>query len=203
VLAHLDPSLSAEVLGSLPPERALALVKRMATLVPPGFETLVVIAQNLAERLKAMAAAPVARDPMTQLKTIAELLNFSQPEVEKTVLEGIQKDDATKATAIRELMFTWENLADLDKRAMQKVLASVDTKTLAISLKGASAPVEENIMGNLSQRVREMVKDERDLAGAMALKDVRVARNEVMKAVRGLMESGEFRPARAGEELVN
>jgi hypothetical protein len=29
-----------------------------------------------------------------------------------------------------------------------------------------------------------------------------VARNEVMKAVRTLMESGEFRPSRAGEELV-
>jgi len=86
---------------------------------------------------------------------------------------------------------------------MQKVLASIDTKTLAISLKGSSTRVEDNIMGNLSSRVRDMVKDERDLAGQMSIKDVNAARAEVLKAVRGLMESGEFRPARAGEELVS
>jgi flagellar motor switch protein FliG len=85
---------------------------------------------------------------------------------------------------------------------MQKVLASIDTKTLAISLKGSTAPVEENIMNNLSSRVRDMIKDERETAGPMSMADVLVARNEVMKAVRTLMESGEFRPSRAGEELV-
>ena len=49
----------------------------------------------------------------------------------------------------------------------------------------------------------KMVKDERELAGPMALRDVSTARNEVLKAVRGLIESGEFRPARAGEDLVS
>ncbi len=202
VLAHLDPSLSAEVLSGLPPERALLLVKRMAALVPPGFDTLVAIAQNLNARLKALSGAPVSADTASQLKTIAEVLNYSKPEIEKTVLDGIQKDDAKMAADIREFMFTWEDLAGLDKRAMQKILASIDTRTLSISLKACSVKVEENIMNNLSTRVRDMVKDERDLAGTMPMKDVQNARGEVMKAVRSLMEAGEFRPARAGEELV-
>lgn len=203
VLAHLDPSLSAEVLGHMEGERALAMVRRMATLIPPSFETLVAIAEDLQARVREIAEGPVAPNPQARLRTIAEVLNFSQPEVEKSVLEGIDKDDSKMATDIREFMFTWENLADLDKRAMQKVLASVDTRTLAVSLKGSSARVEANITGNLSLRVREMVKDERELAGQMSLKDVNAARAEVMKAVRGLMESGEFRPARAGDELVS
>ena len=62
--------------------------------------------------------------------------------------------------------------------------------------------VEDNIMANLSSRVKEMVLDERDLAGALPMTEVLQMRGEVMKAVRGLMESGEFRPARAGEDLV-
>lgn len=203
VLAHLDPSLSAEILAHMEGDKALAMVKRMATLIPPSFETLVAIAQDLEVRVKECASGPVAANPQARLRTIAEVLNFSQPEVEKSVLEGINKDDVKMATEIREFMFSWENLADLDKRAMQKVLASIDTKTLAISLKGSSTRVEDNIMGNLSSRVRDMVKDERDLAGQMSIKDVNAARAEVLKAVRGLMESGEFRPARAGEELVS
>ena len=203
VLAHLDPSLSAEILGLMDGDRSLAMVKRMASLIPPSFQTLVAIAQDLEARVRDVATGPVPPNPQARLKTIAEVLNYSQPAVEKTVLEGINKDDARMAAEIREFMFTWENLADLDKRAMQKILASVDTRTLAIALKACSEPVEANIMGNLSQRVREMVKDERDLAGAMPLKEVLGSRNEVMKAVRSLMESGEFSPARAGEELVS
>ncbi len=202
VLAHLDPSLSAEVLGLMEAEKSLSVVKRMAGLIPPGFETLVAIAQELETRVREIATGPVPPNPQARLRTIAEVLNFSQPPVEKGVLEGLAKDDAQMATEIREFMFTWDNLADLDKRAMQKVLASVDTKTLAISLKGSAAPVEENIMNNLSARVRDMIKDERETAGPMSMADVLASRAEVMKSVRTLMESGEFRPTRAGEELV-
>lgn len=202
VLAHLDPSLSAEILALMQAETSLGVVRRMAGLIPPGFETLVAIAQDLEARVREVATGPVSPDPKARLRTIAEVLNFSLPPVEKSVLEGLAKDDAQMATEIREFMFTWDNLADLDKRAMQKVLASIDTKTLAISLKGSTAPVEQNVMNNLSARVRDMIKDERDTAGPMSLADVQASRNEVMKAVRTLMESGEFRPTRAGEELV-
>jgi len=121
---------------------------------------------------------------------LADIMEELSPVERQSIVASLDEETAAEA------------LAELDKRAMQKVLASVDTKTLSISLKGSSARVEENIMANLSSRVREMVKDERDLAGAMSLKEVGLARGEVLKAVRGLMESGEFRPARAGDELV-
>lgn len=203
VLAHVDPSVSAGVLGAFPPERSLGVVKRMAKLIPPGFHTLVSIANDLAERLKVVANMPVAVEPSTRLRSIAEVLNFSEPDIEKSVLEGIDADDSDMASEIREFMFTWEDLSSIDKRAMQKILATVETRTLAIALKASSKPVEDNIMGNLSQRVREMVADERDLAGKMPLTEVEAARAEVMKSVRGLMEAGEFQPARAGEDLVS
>jgi flagellar motor switch protein FliG len=203
VIAHIDPSLSAELLAFFDSDRSLAVVRRMAGLVPPGFETLSAISADLEERLRTMAAAPMAADPSSRLKTIAEVLNFTEPEIEKNVLDGIDAEDAEMAAEIREFMFTWEDLASIDKRSMQKILASVDTRTLSISLKGSSEAVETNIMSNLSARVREMVTDERGLAGAMSMKEVQFSRDEVLKAIRGLMEAGEFRPARAGDELVS
>ena len=86
---------------------------------------------------------------------------------------------------------------------MQKVLASVETRTLSLALKGSSEAVEQNVMANLSSRVRDMVDDERELLGAVPLSEVVSARNEIMVVVRGLMDQGEFNPARAGEELVS
>ena len=203
VLAHLDPPLAAEVIGSLGSQRALEVVQRMASLVPPGFDTLFAIAQDLEQRLQEIAAGPVAPQPSERLRTVAEILNYSKPDVERSVLESLAQADGGLAAEIREFMFTWEDLATLNRRAMQKILAAVDTRTLAVALKACSQRVEANILSNLSSRVRAIVADEREVAGALPMAEVLAARAEIMKAVRGLMEAGEIRPARAGEDLVS
>lgn len=202
VLAHLDPELSAEILSQFAPEVALDVVRRMATLIPPGSAALGSVADKLLERTAALAKAPVRGDPALRLQSIATMLNFSQAEVGKAVLEGLQTSDEQMAGEIREFMFTWNDLATVEKRAMQKILSSIETRSLAIALKACPPDVEANIMKNLSARVQSMVKDEREMAGPMQMAEVLVARAEIMKSVRALMDSGEFAPAKKGEELV-
>jgi flagellar motor switch protein FliG len=85
---------------------------------------------------------------------------------------------------------------------MQKILGSIETRTLALALKASPQDVQDNILSNLSARVRLMVAEEKELAGAVPMTDVQSARGEILKNVRALMESGEFKPARAGAELV-
>lgn len=203
VLAHMDPHLSAEVLGLFDEERSPGIVRRMATLIPPPFETLSSVASALEKKLEEAGTASATFDSSAKLKTIADLLNSASGELGKSVLDAIGAEDEDMAEEIREFMFTWEDLAGVDARAMQKILSTVETKTLSMAIKGCSAPVEATILGNLSQRVREMVADERELAGAVPMSTVESARAEIMKAVRGLMESGEFQPAKSGEELVS
>jgi flagellar motor switch protein FliG len=202
VLAHVTPQLSGEVLGNFQPDLALDIVRRMGAIVPPGFPVLVRVAAKLEERLLRVLEEPEPPDPSQREKSIAEMLKFSNPDIEKTVLEQLETENEEMVSQIREHMFTWTDLADVDKRAMQKILASVDTRTLAIALKACTPEVETNIMDNLSSRVREMVADERELAGPMPMAEVELSRGEMLKGVRALMESGEFRPSRGGEELV-
>ena len=202
VLSHLDPALSATILSSIEPEEALGIVKRMTNLVPPGLEMLRAIATRVLETITKETDGPVAVNPEKRLQTIASMLNFTNTEVEQTVLQGLSEDDEETAQEIREYMFAWNDLAEIDKRSMQKILGSVDTRTLSISLKACQIDIEENIMANLSARVRDMVAEERELAGAMPLTEVLAARNQVMTTVRGMIESGEFSPARSGEEMV-
>ncbi len=203
VLVHLSPERSAEILSAFDPDRALDVVRRMATLVPPGTAALSSVAENLSERMSVLAKRPTPADPAVRLQSIAQMLNLTQGETGKIVLEGIEADDVKMATEIREFMFMWADLATVEKKGMQKILSSIETRTLAIALKACPADVEANIMGNLSSRVREMVKDERELAGPMPMVEVLASRNEIMKSVRSLVESGEFAPAKAGEELVS
>ena len=202
ILAHVDPALSATILSSFDPDDALGIVKRMTNLVPPGLDTLRSIAKRVLESIESGSDEPAEVNPEKRLQTIASMLNFSATETEQTVLQGLADDDEEIADGIREYMFSWNDLADIDKRSMQKILGSVDTRTLSISLKACQPDIEQNIMANLSSRVRDMVAEERELAGAMPLSEVLAARAQVMNTVRGMIESGEFSPARSGEEMV-
>jgi len=202
VLSHVSPSVSSAVLGAFDEDTTLEIVKRMTTITPPGVDVMLTIADDLQERLRAASEVPPPRELDASLRTVADMLNHSDTEIETAVLQKLEEEDEEMAAQVRELMFTWDDLATIDKRAMQKILASVDTRTLSMAIKGCPEAVEANIMGNLSARVRDMVLDERELLGAVAFGEVAQARAEIMTAVRALMDSGEFSPARAGEELV-
>lgn len=203
VLSHLDPGVSANIISNLDPDFALGAVTVMANLTPPGMETLKSIARNLEERLEVLSKSPAAPDPSARLKTIAQMLNYASSEMERSVLEGLEQENEEIVAEIREFMFTWNDLAEVDKRAMQKILASVDTRTLAISLKACSAEVEENITNNLSKRVKAMVVEERELAGTIPMSEVLTSRGELLNAVHALIDAGEFQPSRSGEEMVD
>lgn len=202
VLSHVSPSVSSAVLGAFDEETTLEIVKRMTTITPPGVEVMLTIADDLQERLRAASEVPPPRKLDASLRTVADMLNHSDTEIESKVLQRLEEEDEEMAAQVRDLMFTWNDLANIDKRAMQKILAAIDTRTLSMAIKACPEAVETNIMANLSARVREIVLDERELLGAVAFSEVAQARAEIMNAVRGLVESGEFSPARAGEERV-
>ena len=203
VLSNLEPAVAGEVIKWLDDEEALDVVGRMATLETPPNITLQVVASGLEETLAQLEEAPPVPDPSERLKSVAELLSYTPPDLEKGVIEAMSESDADMATELRELMFTWEDIANIDKRSMQKILGSVDTKTLSVALKACSPEIEANVLGNLSQRVRDMVAEERDLIGAVPRSEVDGAREEIMRNIRAMIEAGEFSPSRKGEELVS
>jgi flagellar motor switch protein FliG len=203
VLAHLDPTQSAQVLKHFAEETALDIVRRMVRLEVPRAELLRNVATDLARRLEAAPVRPAGADPAQRMRSVARVLNSSPPEMEKKVIEALAQSDEGTANELREHLFSWEDLGALNRRAITKVLGTVDTKTLSVALKGCSPAVEKAILTNLSSRAREVVLEERELAGPLPIADVRAARAEILKNVRGLIEAGEFRPTRGGEELVS
>ncbi len=201
VLSNMGAAHAAAILRAFEPEAARDIVCRMATLEGRNPSLLQTIGEDLSRELESLPAVGRA-DPGVRLKAVAELLNNCPPDMEKSVLESVAEKNADMAHELREYMFTWEDIAGIDKRIMQKILGTVDTKTLSIALKACNAGVEQNVLGNLSSRAREMVLEERELAGALPLSEVTAARDTILKTIRAMIETGEFRPHRGGEELV-
>ena len=90
----------------------------------------------------------------------------------------------------------------LDDRTVQLVLREVDTKHLAVALKGTANEVRQKVMGNLSERAAGNLAEEIDLLGPVRLKDVEEARDNVVKVIRSLEESDQIVLTRGSDEFV-
>ena len=203
VLRYLSPRSAAGVLSALDPEESLRVVQRLSSAGAPRREIVDKVAGNLQSELARLASQPEPAQPSERMRSIAEILKSADKDVGRKVLTELELKDKPVAEAIRGMMFTWEDLGTLDRRAMQKVLSTVDTGKLAMALKGGPAAVEANVLANLSARVRQMVAEERELLGPRPKAEVDAARAEMMKSVHALVESGELSASTSSEGMVS
>ena len=200
-LAHLDRKKGGEVLMKLEDEARADLVQRVATLDRTPADVVQRVLEVMRKKVKDLGLTTLRSEPKAWVKAAASLLN-NLGGGEKTVLEKIEAKDAAIATAIREEMFTFDDIQKLDKKSMQKILAAVDSRQLAVSLKAAIPAVEQSILGNLSKRAADMVKEERDNLGPTPLSDVMTAQNEILKMIRDMMDKGDIKAGGAAEKMV-
>ena len=199
-LAHLDRMKAGEVLRFIDEEARADLVYRVATLDRTPAEVVQRVLDVMRKKVKDLGLSALRGEPKSWVKAAASLLN-NLGGGEKAVMDKIEANDAAVAGAIREEMFTFDDIQKLDKKSMQKILAAVDSRQLAVSLKAAIPPVEQAILGNLSKRASDMVREERDNLGPTPLTDVLTAQGEILKLVRDLMDKGEIK-AGVAEQMV-
>jgi flagellar motor switch protein FliG len=198
VLAHLDHDLAAQVLDEMPETHRTAVVTRMANMDEPPARLVKQLAHEISERTRGLKRVD-GRDasmPDPRLETVARILLNATPGNDKAVLEGIGARNEDLASKIRERMFEWNDLKGLDKKTMQRILADIDTRILALGLKACDETVSSKILGAVSSRTGEMIKEERDLLGSVPLKDVLDARKQILAIVRDLISKGEVTVAR-------
>ncbi len=200
-LAHLDRRKGGEVLKHLEDEMRADLVQRVATLDRTPADVVQRVLDVMRKKVKDLGLTTLHAEPKAWVKAAASLLN-NLGGGEKAVLEKIEAADATIAGAIREEMFTFDDIQKLDKKSMQKILAAVDSRQLAVSLKAAIPPVEQAILGNLSKRASDMVREERDNLGPTPLSEVLAAQAEILKMIRDLMDKGEIKAGGGAEQMV-
>ena len=200
-LAHLDRVKGGEVLTFIDEETRADLVHRVATLDRTPADVVQRVLEVMRKKVKDLGLTTLRSEPKAWVKAAASLLN-NLGGGDKSVLDQIETTDPEIAVAIREEMFTFEDIEKLDKKSMQKILASVDSRQLAVSLKATTPVVEQQILTNLSKRASDMVVEERDNLGPTPLSDVLAAQNEVLKLIRDMMDKGEIKAGGAAEQMV-
>ncbi len=89
-------------------------------------------------------------------------------------------------------MFVFENLLELEDRAIQLLLKEVESETLIVSLKGAQPPLRQKFLANMSQRAAELLAEDLDSRGPVRLSEVEAQQRKILQVVRNLAESGQI-----------
>lgn len=201
VLAHQPAAFAATVLRFLDAEVQAEVALRVGTMGKTS--------PDVIRAIESYLAGQVAPEPRTDLATrggieeLADVLNNSDKETEKAILERLVAIDSDLAEEVQALMFVFEDIITLDDRAIQRVLQDVNAQDLALAMKGIGPEVNDAIVRNMSQRAAESLREEIELLGPARRSDVEAARRKVVAAVRLLEEAGEIVISRGGEsELI-
>ncbi|HEX7013763.1 MAG TPA: flagellar motor switch protein FliG [Steroidobacteraceae bacterium] len=201
VLAYLDPDQSADVLAQFPEWLRADVVMRIATLdgiQPSALHEL----DDVIEKQFAGKASALKTSVLGGVKTAANILNFLDASQESAVIEQIRKVDDALGTKIQDLMFVFDDLADIDDRSMQEILRAVPSERLLLAMKGADETVKQKIFKNMSQRAAEMLKDDLEARGPVRLSEVEAAQKEILAIVRKMAEAGTIQLGGKGEEFI-
>lgn len=191
ILSHTDPAQSAQVLSALPSDLQTDVARRIALMGRAAPEVIKEI-ESLIEQKLSDLAADEASGGGGGLNVIVPILNNTERAAERQIMSGLEEQDPELAESIRNRMFVFENILQLDDRAIQKMLRRVDNKTLAMAMKGANPEMSERLMRNLSQKAAELLRDDMDVLGPVRIRDVEQAQRELVNIVRQLEDAGEI-----------
>ena len=186
---------SSTVLRELPESVQADVLYRMAVIesIPPG-----VVSEMNEVLTEEMKTAGRMATSVGGVEPVAEILNSVDKATETRILTSIEETNPDLAEQIRELMFTFEDMALIDAKQMQIVMKDVDQADMVLALKTASDAVKELIFSSMSSRAAEMVRDDLENLGPAKLSDVEAAQQKIIKVVKKLEEDGSIVIAGAG-----
>lgn len=200
VLCYLQPDKAGQILSSLPEDVQSEVALRIAAMNNTSPTVVKEIEKVLDSKLSS-----VVKSDMTVLggvQTLVDILNQVDRTTEKNITEGLEKENAELAEKIKESMFVFEDIITLDDVAIQRVLREVDTKELALALKGCSEEVASAIFRNQSKRAAAALKEDMEFLGPVRLMDVEKAQQKVVAIIRRLDDAGEIVISRGGEDAI-
>ena len=189
ILSQLESNQAAGVLNGLSEEMQADVSFRIATMDNISPQVLRELEDSLANDLQAILQGQITEIGGPQ--AVAEILNRTGRSTEKAVLERLDAQDPELAEEVRNQMFVFDDIAKLTDREIQMILREVDSKDLAVALKGGSDEMKDRVFGNMSERVGTMMKEEMEFSGPVRMSDVEEVQLRVVQVVRQLEEAGQ------------
>ena len=196
VLSNMTPEAGGALLQLLPAELQAQAALRMATLDRISPEIFRKITEAIGSKLKAIRR--VSRSD--GIRSLAGVLNNVESSLAEKLLSQVEEENQGAANAVRNLMFTFEDILNIDKEGMKALVAQLDRKVLTVALKGAAGKIRAHFTQCMSQRAAEMLTEDMEALGPVRIRDVQAAQQQVVGSVRQLQKQGSITTDRGGGE---
>jgi len=200
ILAYMPMNSAALILGKLSSDLRADVAARIAMMDQTPPEVIRRVEQVLEKKVSSLIS-----QEMTQAggpKALVDLLNRVDRSTERLIIESLNENNPELAEAVKNMMFVFEDIVQLEDRAIQAVLREVDAKELATALKGVIPEVQEKIFKNMSERAMGMLKEDMEFMGPVRVRVVEESQQKIVAIIRRLEETGEIHIGRSGEEEI-
>lgn len=202
LMSAMAPDAGSKIVSAFSPERQYDVFTRMAVIEQSDPAMIELIAEQLLRRLPEGGTPQKQRASGVQLA--AELINRLDPEDGVRVLDTVGSQQPELAESIRRLLFVFDDILKLDAKAMRELISRVDRKLLVLGLKGTSEEIRQKFLGAMSKNGASMLLEDIDAAGAVRLREVEGAQQQIISVVRQMEAEGliDLRSAGAEEYVV-
>ncbi|HLI10699.1 MAG TPA: flagellar motor switch protein FliG [Alphaproteobacteria bacterium] len=189
ILSKIRPEHAARVLSNLPDNFTMEVIMRMLRMEAVQKDVLDDVERTLRTEFMSNLARTNRRDAH---EVMAEIFNNLDRNTENRFLSALEERNKDAAERIRALMFTFEDLGDLDPASVQTLLRNVEKEKLALALKGASQAMRDLFLGNMSERAGKLLREDMEAMGPVRLRDVDEAQLAMVNLAKELAAKGEI-----------
>jgi len=190
ILAYLKPEHSAKVLNFFTPLIQYKVALKIAQMKSTNPEIISEVEKIVESKFSNVVVQDFSKAGGTE--SLASILNRVDRATEKNVIEQLEEEVPELAESVRELMFVFEDIVNLEDRAIQRILREVDTRDLAMSLKGTRDDVKEKILKNMSERAQAILLEDMEYMGPVRAREVQEIQSKIVATIRFLESSGEI-----------
>ncbi len=202
VLSYMPSETSAEIFMSFTNEKKKEVSLRIAKLGNISEEIIRTVDDSMKNELSEISGTG-SHIKSTSVQNLVDILGGVDKSTEDLVLETVEEENKELGDEIRQLMFLFEDLLNVDDRGMREILKKVESSILTTALKTASEELQKKITSNLSSRAAEMLLEDLEVMGPIKLSEVEAAQQEVITAAKELEAEGTITLGGGkGEQLV-
>ena len=201
VLSKIDPAHAGNVLAMMPENFAIEVMGRMLKMEAVTKEVLEDVEKTLRTEFMSNLARTNRRDSHEMM---ADIFNGMDRATENRFMKALENAAPDSAEKIRSLMFTFDDLINIDPTGIQTLIRACDKERLPLALKGGADNIKDLFFSNMSERAAKIMKEDMEAMGPVRLKDVEEAQVYIVNVAKDLEARGELQIASddEGDQMI-
>ena len=190
VLSYLHSQRAAKVLSQFPVELQSEIITRIATMEAPPVKLLLQVNAVIVSKTKnddRRKNTPAKK----KYKFASEIIGNMEGSADKNVIDQISYKNPELADEIKKLLFTFDDIVNVQDEALRKILTEIDNNVIALALKTGNTEIENKLFSNMSKRVGDSVKEVKNLLGPRLLSEGEAVQQQIVDAIKRLEAKGE------------